>query len=89
MTSAGRYISLWDSPKAVQRGSAALSWTTATPYRMSLKRVGNAYTCSVATSASTSTATGTSNASVAAGDVAIATYGASAHAQWVMVVTSP
>ncbi len=88
-SSAGRYISLWDSPKAIERGSAALSWATATPYRMALKKVGTNYTCSVATGTSTPTATATSNSSVATGAVAIATYGASAHAQWIMVVTSP
>ena len=92
MSSAGRYISLYDSTHGIERGSAALSWTPGAPYRMALTKHGTgptSYACSVATGTATPTATGTSNVSVASGDVAIATYGASAHAQWLMVVTSP
>jgi hypothetical protein len=83
---AGRYISLYDSTRQLERGSAALSWTPGTPYRMSLtKLANNTYACSVATA----TATGQSGVSIATGAAAIATYGASAHAQWLMIVTSP
>jgi hypothetical protein len=84
-SSAGRYISLWDSTRALERGSAALAWTPGTPYRVALKKLKDAYTCTVATA----TATGASGVAVASGDVAFATYGASAHALWLMIVTSP
>jgi len=86
----GRYVSLWDAPAQVERGMAGYAWTTGVPYRVSLGRNGNKYTCSVTPSGgSAHVAQGLSGSSVPAGTAAIAAYGADARAQWLMIVTSP
>jgi len=88
----GRYISLWDAPAQLERGTGVLAWTTGVPYTVSLSRSGggNKYQCSVTPQGgSAHVATALSGSSVPAGKAAIATYGADARAQWMMIVTSP
>ncbi|HET9991489.1 MAG TPA: hypothetical protein VFQ65_23330 [Kofleriaceae bacterium] len=89
-SSNGRYISLWDAPAQQERGMAGFAWTPAVAYRVSLARSGNKFTCSVTPpGGSAHVASGASSSSIPAATAAIATYGADAHAQWLMIVTSP
>jgi len=87
-SSNGRYISLWDAPNQVERAMNSFAWTTGVPYRVSLARSGNKYTCTVS-NGNAHVAQGQSGASVPAGNAGIAMYGADARAQWLMIITSP
>jgi hypothetical protein len=89
-SSNGRYISLWDAPAQIERGKSPFAWTTGVPSRVSLARNGNNYQCSVTPAGGNPhTTSAQSGSSVPAGKAAIATYGADARAQWLMIVTSP
>jgi hypothetical protein len=89
----GRYISLYDSPQDVERGTRNLAWATATPYRVALTRGGtngSNYTCSVTPDAGApQVASGSTTARPAASRAALAVYGANARAAWMMLVSSP
>ncbi len=88
-SNAGRYVSLWDSPATQERGKNNFAWTTGVAYRVTFTRAGSSYTCTVAQGGTSHTATGSTPSAPAPAKAAIATYGANARAQWMMIVTSP
>ncbi len=85
------YIAIYDAPSDVQRQSSRdVAWTRTTKYQLSLTRVGKAYTCTVTPAgAAGKTITATTSSTTALSKPALAAYGADAHADWMLVISSP
>jgi hypothetical protein len=72
-------------------GTSTLAWQTGTPYRVSLTRVDNFYSCTAAPPASmaTSVLSGTSSLAPTPAVPVVRVAAATVHVHWVMVVKSP
>jgi hypothetical protein len=91
-SSNGRYLDLYSSIDSINMGdvgNTGFSWQLATPYRVSLTRLGTKYTCAGLDGATNHSATGNTSPTPATSRAAVAVYGANATVQWMMVVTSP
>lgn len=69
--------------------NAGFGWELATPYRVSLTRLGNKYTCSGLDGTTTHSTNGNTNTTPATARATVAVYGSNATVQWVMVVSGP
>ncbi|MEO8842340.1 MAG: thrombospondin type 3 repeat-containing protein [Kofleriaceae bacterium] len=87
-----RELELYSSIDSVNMGDVGhmtFNWALATPYRVSLTRFGNKYTCTALDGATTHSTNGNSSPTPPTSRAAVAVYGANATVQWVMVVSSP
>lgn len=93
-SSNGRSLDLYSS---LDRGNtqmgilntANFGWQLATPYRMSLTRFGNKYTCNGLDGGTTHSTNGTTNTTPPTSRAAVAVYGSNATVRWLMVVSGP
>jgi hypothetical protein len=90
----GRYEDLYSSLDMAnanmgELGNTGFGWQLATPYRVSLTRVGNQYKCSGIEGATTHSTSGNTNSLPATFRATVAVYGSNATVQWMMVVSSP
>jgi len=95
--STGHYITLWDSLEenadgGVERAVNNFAWAFGTAYRMTMTRTQTNYVCSVGPAGGGGTpqlANGSSPNTPVVSKATVASYGANAHVQWMMVVSSP
>jgi hypothetical protein len=90
-----RILDLYDSLDAAnpntmgELSNTGFGWQLATPYRVSLTRVGNQYKCSGIDGGTTHSTNGSTNDVPATLRATVAVYGSNATVQWMMVVSSP